>query len=414
MSEAAKALRKRVSRTSFGRWKPSDTRDPFAVLAAQEATRAPALVSVRRERMAHDPFSFYRGAAAIMAADLAALPVTGLRAQLCGDAHVMNFGAYASPERRLVFDVNDFDETLPGPWEWDVMRLCASLQVAGALRGFRKDRCDDAVFAAGRAYRIAMRGFAEMAPLDVWYSSIDVEHLLQSELTMAQTAQSLVPKMCVNDSGALRFADHPPFFVRLDPTDQRALNAHKGVRAYRASLPVHIRTLLDRYHVVDIAEKVVGIGSVGLTALVALLLADDRQPLVLQIKEARASVLEPFAGASSYVDHGERVVVGQRLMQAATDIFLGYAQVDGTCVYVRQLRDMKAALALDTVDASKLIDYAGHCGEVLARGHARSGEPAAIGGYLGRAANFEESMVEFSHAYARINERDHDAFVRKI
>lgn len=358
------------------------------------------------------PFAFYRGNAAIMAADLAGIPTTGLRVQACGDAHLLNFGAFATPERRLVFDVEDFDETLMGPWEWDILRLCASLPLACEAHGIARRYGDEAIGAVVRTYRDAMRVYARMAPLDVWYARVDVKALLRSELTFAPSAEQIVPKLTVNERGTLRFVDRPPLFTRISDADRHAAIAHGVLRTYRASLPLHVRALLDRYHLVDLAMKIVGIGSVGTLCLVALFTAEDDQPLLLQLKEAQASVLEEHLAKSPFATHGERVVAGAHMMQAATDLFLGWTSEGGRDFYVRQLRDMKASIDLEQIAPAQLVDYAAHCGATLARAHARSGEPGAIAAYLGRSDRFVTAVGRFAHAYAKQTQRDYDAFVR--
>jgi uncharacterized protein (DUF2252 family) len=383
----AKALRKRVPRTSFAQWSPApDRRDPIELLHETERGRIPELLALRHERMRADVFSFYRGCAAIMAADLAPLPVTGLRVQLGGDAHLMNFGAYATPERNLIFDVNDFDETLPGPWEWDVARLCASAPLAAQIRSFGKKIGDEAAYAAAESYRSRMRALAGLSPLEIWYSHVDVRGMLARELTRPRVATHVKPT-----------ADHETL-------------ARGTLAKYRASLAPSVSTLVERYHPVDFFEHPVGIGSVGLLTVIAAFEARPGELLYLQIKEAQASVLEPYLGASAFHNHGQRAIAGQRLMQAATDLFVGWTSEDGRDFYVRQLRDGKASLDLINIDQEQLIDFARRCGAVLARAHARSGDPQAIAAYLGNSSTFEESMVGFARAYARQVEEDYRAF----
>jgi len=412
MNAVLKALRERVPRATLGKWKEHQRREnPLTVLRRQEATRIPDLLPIRHERMRRDPFSYYRGAAALAALDFADLPVTGLRAQICGDAHIMNFGAYASPERNLVFDVVDFDETLPGPWEWDVLRLCASIPLLALVAGVRSERADDAVVAAAQAYRESMNRYAAMDPLDVWYARIDVDAALRAEISIRASTQELLPTLESSASRSPRFADRPPLFMRLSRADERVELAHGIFRAYRASLPDHLRVLFDRYHVVDMAIKVVGVGSIGTLCLLALLVAEIERPLLIQIKEAQRSVAEQYLGMSRFANHGERVVVGQHLMQAASDLFLGWSSDGDRDFYVRQLRDMKGCLVVEGLRASTLECYARHCGATLARAHARSGEPRAIGGYLGKSAAFDEAMVRFARGYSVQCERDYAAFV---
>ncbi len=382
-----KELRKRVPRTSLSHWKTAaDRRDPVELLHEAEAGRIPALSVLRHERMRADVFGFYRGGAALMAADLAGHPVTGLRVQLGGDAHLLNYGGYATPERNLIFDVDDFDETLPGPWEWDVARLCASAPLLASVRGFGKRIGEDAAFKAARAYRRYMRSLALLSPLDIWYSRVDVRGMLAEELT------------------APRDATH----VKLTP-DREDL-AKGTIGAYRQSLQPFIRTVLDRYHPVEYFEHPVGVGSVGLLTIVAHLEARTGEVLYLQVKEAVASALEPYLGKSIYGNHGERVIAGQHLMQAASDLFVGWTSAAGRDFYVRQLRDGKASLDLEQIDSSQLIDYAQRCGAVLARAHARTGDPQAIAEYLGASDAFEDGMARFARVYANQVERDYEEF----
>jgi uncharacterized protein (DUF2252 family) len=384
-----KELRKRVPRTHFAHWEPApDRADPVRLLHETERGRMPALLTLRHERMRVDPFAFYRGGAALMAADLAPLPVTGLLVQLGGDAHLLNFGGYATPERNLTFDVNDFDETLRGPWEWDVARLCASSPLLASVRSFGEKVGEEAAHAAAHAYRRKMRALAQRSPLEVWYSRVDVRGMLERELTPPRDAEYVKPS-----------AEHEEFVRGM-------------FTAYRASLPPHVRVLLDRYHPVEIFEHPVGVGSVGLYAGIVRLEAREGEVLYLQIKEAQASVLEPYLGASPFRNHGERVVVGQHLMQAASDLFLGWASLHGRDVYVRQLRDEKASLDEVNIDAEELVDFAGRCGAVLARAHARTGDPQAIASYLGSSDAFETGMAGFAHAYATQVQRDYEEFCR--
>lgn len=385
----AKALRKHVPRTALSQWQPApDRRDPIELLHETEQGRIPALLTLRHERMRADVYGFYRGGAALMAADLAGCPVTGLRAQLCGDAHFQNFGGYATPERNLIFDLDDFDETLPGPWEWDVARLCASAPLVATIRSFGKRAGEEAAFAAARGYRRYMARLAKCSPLEIWYSRVDVRGLLAKELTPPRTAE------------------------HVNPTPEHLELAHGMLTKYRQSLQPHVRTLLERYHPVELFEHPVGVGSVGLLTMIAHLEAREGEALYLQIKEAQASVLEPYLGGSVYKNHGERAIVGQRLMQAATDLFVGWTSEDGHDFYVRQLRDGKASLDLENIDAEQLVDFARRCGSVLARAHARTGDPQAIAAYLGSSDAFEEGMVGFARAYAAQVERDYEEFCR--
>jgi uncharacterized protein (DUF2252 family) len=336
--------------------------------------------------MRANPFNFYRGNAAIMAADLASLPITGLHAQLCGDAHIMNFGGYATPERRLVFDVNDFDETLVGPWEWDIARLCASLPLAARYRNFHSSVGEEAAIAAAAGYRKKMRSLAQLSPLDVWYAHVDVRGMLTHELTA------------------------PTSSAHVDPTAEVAALARGALAQYRKSLPGYVRMVIDRYVPTDVVDHPVGVGSLGLAAALATYETEKGDTLVLQIKEATSSVLEAHLGKSPFHNHGERVVAGAHAMQAASDLFLGWTSDSGRDYYVRQYRDMKASLAIETIDKHQLIDFARRCGAVLARAHARSGSPQEIAAYLGSRDVFEEAAGKFALVYADETERDYETF----
>jgi uncharacterized protein (DUF2252 family) len=418
--------RRQVPRSSLGVWEPpADRPDPVDVLRRQERHRIVELLPIRHQRMSASPFAFLRGAAAVMARDLAGSPTTGLRVQACGDAHALNFGIFASPERRLVFDVNDFDETLPAPFEWDVKRLAASLVVAGRGRSFTTGDCGVAAQAAAETYRTRMRAFAAMGHLDVWYAHIEVHDLLKlldsaqarklggKAVRKAQQATSLgaLDKLTHVVDGRRRIIDSPPL---VDHVPMR-VHAARVASRYISSLPQDRRALISRYRVVDWARKVVGVGSVGTDDGVVLALGDsDDDPLFLQVKEAEASVLEPFAGASAYANHGQRVVEGQRLMQAASDIFLGWTTIDGRHYYVRQLRDMKGSIPVEKLTASELVDYARACGAVLARAHSRSGDPVAIAAYLGGGDVFERAISRFALAYADQTARDHQRILKAM
>ena len=424
--EFARDRRREVPRSSLGVWEPSaDRPDPIEVLRRQEQHRIAELLPIRHQRMSASPFAFLRGAAAVMARDLADTPTTGLLVQACGDAHLLNFGIFASPERRLVFDVNDFDETLPAPFEWDVKRLAASLVVAAQQRSLAAADCAIAARGAAETYRTTMHEFAALGHLDVWYSHIEVQDMLTvtrsadarklegKVVRKAQQATSLgaLGKLTEIVDGRRRIADSPPLVEHVPMRADPAAVANK----YVTSLPEERRTLLSRYRVVDWARKVVGVGSVGTDDAIVLLLGDsDDDPLFLQVKEATASVLEPFAGASVYADHGERVVQGQRLMQAVSDIFLGWTAIEGRHYYVRQLRDMKGSIPIEQLGASELLEYGRSCGAVLARAHARSGDPVAIGAYLGSGDAFDRAMSQFAVAYADQTEGDHRRMLEAI
>jgi uncharacterized protein (DUF2252 family) len=393
--------------------------------------------------MAASPFAFYRGAALIMASDLAKTPTSGLTTQICGDAHLANFGFFASPERRLVFDINDFDETAKGPWEWDVKRLAASVEIAGRQRGFSGKQRRRAVSEGTRAYRIAMRKFATMPMLDVWYSKIDVDAVLpqiRAELhpdraTMLVKALRKVRsrgsaqafgKFTHEVDGQPQILDQPPLIMRLpglvEENDGDSIDRmiREFFRSYRKTLETDRRHLLDQFQVVDVARKVVGVGSVGTRAWIVLLLGGDvSDPLILQLKEAEASVVERFAGRSRLANHAQRVVAGQRLMQATSDIFLGWNRGFGADhqerdFYVRQFRDWKGSIDVDTILPNGLPIYARYCGWTLARAHARSGDRIAIAAYLGSSTVFEDTIAEFARRYADRNERDFDALKTAI
>ncbi|MFB7944372.1 DUF2252 domain-containing protein [Kitasatospora phosalacinea] len=420
-TEAGRAARKRAPRSTTGHWRPAaDRPDPLAVLRAQADSRLPDLVPIRNGRMAASPFAFLRGAAAVMAGDLATAPDSGLTVQLCGDAHLVNFGLFASPERALLFDLNDFDETLPGPFEWDVQRLAASLAVAARENGEGPEDAHRVVLEAARAYREHIRQLAELGELPVWYRRIDAEDLLTSlkgkprrriaaDLAAARRRDSLQAAGKLTETtpnGRRRFKDQPPLIehVGFDTDEVRSLLAD-----YRATLPEERGRLLDRYRYVDTARKVVGVGSVGTRCFVVLLQGRDADdPLVLQVKEAQASVLEPYAKPSQYGHHGQRVVAGQRLTQAASDIFLGWMTgPGGRHFYWRQLRDMKGSAEVGTMTTRALRSYASLCGTALARAHARSGDRIAIAAYLGRSDTFDRAVAAFAHHYAELNTADH-------
>ncbi|HEY0815485.1 MAG TPA: DUF2252 domain-containing protein [Pseudonocardia sp.] len=440
-----RAARSEVPRESHAEFAPTASRpDPLALLESQAAARVPELLPIRYGRMAVSAFTFFRGAALVMASDLAATPRTGMAAQICGDAHLANFGVFASPERRLVFDINDFDETLPGPWEWDVKRLAASLEIAARDNEFSGKETRQIVSAAVAAYRTAMLDFADQAVLQVWYAHTEMseaEARLTSKLRKTgrkKLSKSLTKARTKDNLGALgRFAGmvdgdpriiaDPPLIVPIgdvvgdgwDPAQ-----VEEGLRgvlsSYRTSLEPERRALLDQYRLVDFARKVVGVGSVGTRAYMALLLGDDvRDPLFLQAKEAGPSVLEEFVGGSEYENCGRRVVVGQRLMQAVSDIFLGWVRVQGfdgrvRDFYLRQLRDWKGSAEIETMVPSGMRAYGELCGWTLARAHARSGDRIAIAAYLGAGPAFDRAIGAFARAYADQNERDHRALVKAI
>jgi uncharacterized protein (DUF2252 family) len=426
---AARALRRQVPRSSHALWQPSpDRRDPMSILSEQERNRVPDLLPIRHERMTVSPFAFLRGAAAVMTEDLAGTPASGLRVQACGDAHLLNFGIYATPERRLVFDVNDFDETLPAPFEWDVKRLAASVVVAGRVQGFSPESAESAARSAATAYRTRMLKSATLSHMDVWYARLDVQDLTSlldkverrrftsGPLHKAQRATSLgaLGKLTAVVDSELRIVDAPPLIEHLSEPDS-TIDVPAVIRGYRASLPRERRVLLDRYRPIDWARKVVGVGSVGTDDAIVLLLGDSADdPLFLQAKEAQSSVLEAFAGRSRFASHGQRVVIGQRLMQSASDIFLGWTRVGTRHYYVRQLRDKKASVSIEKLRPDELAAYASACGAALAEGHARSGDSAAIAAYLGSGDPFDRAIADFAAAYADQTELDYAAYVAAI
>jgi len=431
--EAGRALREKVPRKSHAGWKARGNRpDPIQLLKESDRGRIPELLRIRYGRMSGDPFKFMRGAAAIMASDLAHTPVTGLRVQACGDCHIMNFGGFATPERNLIFDVNDFDETLPAPWEWDLKRLTASIEVAARTARFKAPDRERAVRAAVGLYREQMARYAMMPVLEVWYERIDLAPLVKNipqdvarhrtrreiEKARRKTFPLHVSPALAGDGAKARIRDEPPLIFH-HPRHRTAGYRERVVRAmelYRESLAPPYRVLLDRYQFRDLALKVVGIGSVGTYCEVALFTTGGGQPLYLQIKEARASVLERYAGASSFATHGERVIAGQRLMQAASDILLGWTSgLDpGRHFYVRQLRDMKVPMPLNTRDPSDLGYFAQACGWALARAHARSGDPAMIAGYMGASEAFDDAITNFAADYADQTQHDYEALLKAI
>ncbi|GLF95399.1 DUF2252 domain-containing protein [Streptomyces yaizuensis] len=420
--------RKSVPRSSHGAWVPSaDRPDPIGTLERQAAGRVPELLPIRYGRMAVSPFAFLRGAAAVMAGDLAARPHTGLTVQLCGDAHLMNFGTYASPERALLFDLNDFDETLPGPFEWDVERLAASAAVAALENSHSAGAARRAAVAAARSYRLAMRTLADAGELAVWYARIDTtdvlplvrpenRRLVEAQFARARRRTSLqaLRKLTKVVNGERRIISDPPL---LEPVGTLGRNTIRKIFTdYRSSLPEDRRQLLDAFRVVDVATKVVGVGSVGTRCFVVLLTGRDaNDPLFLQIKEAGRSVLEEWLTPSAYDHHGHRVVAGQLLLQSASDIFLGWVtDLHGRHYYWRQLRDMKGSIDLESMTPVMLRNYVRVCATALAHAHARSGDRIAIASYLGSSDVFDRSIGEFAVRYAEQNARDHSALTSAI
>jgi uncharacterized protein (DUF2252 family) len=435
-----RALRSKAPRSSHAEWSPAHKRpDPVSMLEEANSTRLQQLVPIRYGRMSMSPFAFYRGSADIMAYDLAKTPVSGIQAQLCGDAHLSNFGAYASPERRLVFDVNDFDETLAGPWEWDVKRLAASVVLAGRQNGYTSKQSRQVVTRCVQCYRESMQQFALMNHLDVWYYHIDVETVLAMSRSMAgrkefekrverasmraskRTRIETFPKLTEVVDGKFRIKDEPPLIFHydqlhpneddLDTNEWRAM-----VKEYLANLPEERRVVLFHYRSLDVAQKVVGVGSVGTRCAIVLASggSEGDDPLFMQIKEAGPSVLERYLGASPYQNHGQRVVVGQHLMQAASDIFLGWSTFNGRDYYARQLRDMKWSAEVEGMDLTLFTGYVEVCAATLARAHARTSDPSQISGYLGNRGTFDQAIASFAEVYADQAERDHAALLTTI
>ena len=428
MVETGRALRSLAPRRSHGGWRPaSDRPDPLDILDGSNATRLSDLVPVRNGRMMASPFAFYRGAPAIMAADLCRTPATGIRLQICGDAHLLNFGTFATPERNQVFDVNDFDETQVGPWEWDIKRLAASLVVAARTAGLADGDGMTAAQGCTAEYRTEIMKMAQLSAFEVWHSQLDVETIIADVSAKAarslarqsvakarqRTSLQALSKLTTVRDGRRVIVEDPPVVIRL--SDTQLVQARGFVKAYLATLDPDRVLLLDRYEFVDAALKVVGVGSVGTRCFVALLAGKaDLDPLFLQAKEAQASVLAPYVGRSRYRNQGKRVVVGQRVMQAAGDALLGWARADGFDTYVRQLRDMKGSVPLEVARPDDLILYGRLCGATLARAHARAGQPALLAGYLGSSAAFDEALAAFALAYADQNDRDYESFLNGI
>ena len=441
---SGREARRRAPRTIQARWDPgADRPDPVKILSDQDKSRLPDLIPIRHGRMLVSPFTFYRGAAGIMASDLGVTPRSGLGVQLCGDAHLSNFGVFAAPDRRLIFDINDFDETLPGPFEWDVKRLVASFAVAGRDRGFKKGVRRGVLKTATRFYREEMRRLATERNIDVWYERDDLDALEQyrSEVShkvarkfdkgraKAEAKNSLraLAKLTRKQDGELRIVSDPPLIVPIEellPKSRLKLaeaELSDLVEKYRETLQPNIRSLADRYRFVHVAHKVVGVGSVGTRCWIVLMLGrDSDDPLFLQVKEAGPSVLAPYAGGSRYKHQGRRVVEGQRLMQAASDILLGWLSVEEGLdggrrdFYVRQLWDGKGSAQIETMTPSVMDLYARLCGATLARAHARSGDAIAIGSYMGGSEKFDEAMADFAESYADQNERDYERFAAAV
>ena len=425
---AGKALRDKLSRTSHANWKPpTDRQDPIDLLIESNKGRHKQLLPIRYGRMVQSPFAFYRGAAAIMAADLARTPATGIGVQACGDCHLMNFGGFATPERHIVFDINDFDETLPAPWEWDIKRLATSIVIAGHNNGFNKEEMREGALRCVQSYREHMQTYANMSVLGIWHERIDSESFIQSfqsskwkKIAQKRITKAVLeddfPKLTSVENGKVRIKDMPPLILHRSSLELPEYNkvVQEGFRRYRETLTDHLKKLVDHYSIKDVAMKVVGIGSVGTSCAILLMMTSDDDSLFLQVKEARTSVLEPYAGKSVYPNHGQRVVAGQRLMQSASDMFLGWTEVLGRHYYIRLLRDIKIKLRVEQFDPPKMAKYAEYCGWALARAHAKSGEVAMISGYLGNSNKFDEAIASFAMNYSDQNERDYRTFLKAV
>lgn len=428
-----KSLRDKSPRQGHAVWKAADNRvDPLVLIEESNRGRIPQLVPIRHGRMLQSPFAFYRGAALHMAADLAHTPASGLRVQACGDCHLLNFGAFATPERRVIFDINDLDETLPAPWEWDVKRLAASFVLACRNNGFSEDCARDAVLCCVRSYRERIAEYSHMRILDVWYASIEVKDIIdtiqdeetvnrmQTRLAKARERSVLehdFPELATTTGLAPTIKENPPliYHMRDKGHEEQTANLQRAFDGYRESMQEDRRLLLDRFKVMDVAIKVVGVGSVGTFCGILLLMASEHDPLFLQFKQARPSVLEAYAGKSIHANDGERIVHGCRMMQSASDLFLGWTEGDlGRHFYVRQLKDMKIKPMVEVFTPSIMLKYAEVCGWTLAHAHARSGEPAKISGYLGKHDKFDQAIASFSIAYADQSEQDHETLLKAV
>ena len=429
--QRGKELREKVPRTAHAAWEPrTDRRDPIDVLLDTEKDRLPELLPIRHSRMMQNPLSYLRGAAAMMAYDLSSSPNTGIRVQACGDCHLGNFGFFATPERNLVFDINDFDETIPAPWEWDLKRLAASIYVAGQDSKMSERRCLNMVMLSVQAYRNIMHTLSKMDTLDMWYLQLSTERVVSrtsgvkdaqgkklisavTRKAQKQVASYVYPKITYEVDGHRRIVDDPPLIFHQVKREGWP-DIQDLLKKYRETLEVDRRILLDRYRFEDFAMKVVGVGSVGTRCGLALLLAKENDPLLLQVKEAVPSVLEPFAGKTEYEHQGQRVVVGQRIIQTTSDIFLGWLTIDGHQYYVRQLKDMKHSVDYQNANFDALSRYAELCGGVLAKAHARSGDAAVIAGYLGKGDSFDRALALFAQQYAKQNMLDYHALVEAV
>lgn len=432
-----RSIRDSVPRSSQAGWRcPEKRRDPIRMLRETNEGRLPNLVPIRFGRMSASPFAYFRGAAALMAADLSTTPTSGLRVQACGDAHLMNFGGFATPERNVIFDINDFDETLPAPFEWDLKRLAASVVIAAQHLELPYSDTTRVTTDLVREYRERMHDYASMRALDVWYDKIDlknyedrsgdpaivaaarkrISHRIETERRKTMP-DHLYPKLVTQDGVHPRIKDEPAliFHPDKDIAPGLATGYSEAVESYRESLALHVRVLFDRFHLVDLSIKVVGVGSVGMMCGVGLFMASDHDPLFLQVKGAKASVLEPYAGKSEHANHGQRVIEGQRMMQSASDVFLDWTRgQSGRRFYIRQLRDMKMSVDIETLDAGMLRQYGRMCAHTLARAHARSGDAAMIAGYMGSGQAFDDAITEFATEYSSQNKQDYREFIQAI
>lgn len=432
---AGKSLRQSCPRSAHANWQPpADRADPVELLIKNSEGREEHLVPIRYGRMMASPFAFYRGAAAIMAYDLSHTPGTGLNLQICGDAHLLNFGGFATAERRLIFDINDFDETSVGPWEWDLKRLAASFVIAGRANGFNADDCREAALVAAQSYREGMAAIAQMPVLDAWYDAINMEEIINSmqdkemkrfytkklaKATEQSAHEKEFAKLAYTSGQAPRIIDQPPLIYHYNDIrdDEVRTRAEEQVTCYLESLSPEKHLLMSRYQLMDVAFKVVGVGSVGTFCGIALFISGNGDPLFLQFKQARPSVLEPYTGPSRYAHAGQRVVAGQKLMQSASDMFLGWftsLSGDERAFYARQLRDAKIKPVVEVMSPVNLKGYARLCGQTLARAHSRSGDAVLLSGYMGKSASFDSALADFSVAYADQNERDHATLVEAV
>jgi uncharacterized protein (DUF2252 family) len=427
--QIGKSLRDQLPRDTQANWQPpTNRRDPIDVLEESNRDRLPELIPIRYGRMLRSPFTFLRGSAPLMACDLASTPNLGIQVQACGDCHLLNFGLFATPERNLVFDINDFDETHPAPWEWDLKRLVTSFIIAGRDNDLADEESEEAVIECVRSYREHLREYSRMSPLEVWYNRLDAEIIIEmapdakakkrrqeiAEKARERVIEHLFPRITTSVGGRPRIVEQPPILFHPAVEDFEEI-VREGLEDYRESLSDERRILFDRYRFEDAALKVVGIGSVGTRCLIALFFSEDNHPLILQFKEARCSVLEPYTEKSQYDNQGQRVVIGQRLTHSSSDIFLGWVRGrSGRDFYVRQLRDMKMSFPIEGLSAVQLKRYAEVCGWTLARTHAKSGDGATISGYLGKGDQFDQALGKFALAYADQTEQDYHALVEAV